>query len=139
MATASSISYGQTLSSSTLSAESRLPQARSPSPRRHQAERGHGITERDLHAHRYHRLQHVDRHGQRDGEQGDVVRDDLATAARSLTADAGILDAVSGASTPAGSFAFTTRRPLQHGYGSQSVTFTPTDATDYSTLTGTAA
>jgi N-acetylneuraminic acid mutarotase len=45
-----------------------------------------------------------------------------------------------GASTPAGSFAFTTptTRP-NAGTASQSVTFTPTDATDYSTLTGTAS
>ena len=36
------------------------------------AERGHGIAERDLHAHRYHRLQHVDRHGQRNSQQGQL-------------------------------------------------------------------
>ena len=45
-----------------------------------------------------------------------------------------------GASTPAGSFAFTTPTPAPGaGTASQSVTFTPTDATDYSTLTGTAS
>jgi N-acetylneuraminic acid mutarotase len=43
-----------------------------------------------------------------------------------------------GASTPAGSFAFTTPTTAPGaGTASQSVTFTPTDATDYSTLTGT--
>jgi hypothetical protein len=45
-----------------------------------------------------------------------------------------------GASTPAGSFAFTTPTTAPGaGTASQSVTFTPTDATDYSTLTGTAS
>jgi sugar lactone lactonase YvrE len=45
-----------------------------------------------------------------------------------------------GASTPAGSFAFTTPTTKPGaGAASQSVTFTPTDATDYSTLTGTAS
>ena len=45
-----------------------------------------------------------------------------------------------GASTPAGSFAFTTPTTKPGtGTASQSVTFTPTDATDYSTLTGTAS
>jgi N-acetylneuraminic acid mutarotase len=45
-----------------------------------------------------------------------------------------------GASTPAGSFAFTTPTTAPNaGIASQSVTFTPTDATDYSTLTGTAS
>jgi len=29
---------------------------------------GYGLAGRDLHAHRYDRLQHVNRHGQRDGE-----------------------------------------------------------------------
>ena len=44
-----------------------------------------------------------------------------------------------GVSTPAGSFAFTTPTTTPNaGTASQSVTFTPTDATDYSTLTGTA-
>jgi hypothetical protein len=45
-----------------------------------------------------------------------------------------------GASTPAGSFAFTTPTTKPNaGTASQSVTFTPTDTTDYSTLTGTAS
>jgi N-acetylneuraminic acid mutarotase len=45
-----------------------------------------------------------------------------------------------GASTPAGSFAFTTPTTAPNaGTASQSVTFTPTDTTDYSTLTGTAS
>jgi uncharacterized repeat protein (TIGR03803 family) len=45
-----------------------------------------------------------------------------------------------GASTPAGSFAFTTPTTAPGvGAASQSVTFTPTDASDYSTLTGTAS
>jgi hypothetical protein len=45
-----------------------------------------------------------------------------------------------GASTPAGSFAFTTPTTVPGaGTASQSVTFTPTDTTDYSTLTGTAS
>ena len=45
-----------------------------------------------------------------------------------------------GASTPVGSFAFTTPTTAPGaGTASQSVTFTPTDATDYSTLTGTAS
>jgi hypothetical protein len=45
-----------------------------------------------------------------------------------------------GASTPAGSFAFTTPTTAPGvGTASQSVTFAPTDATDYSTLTGTAS
>ena len=45
-----------------------------------------------------------------------------------------------GASTPAGSFAFTTPTTKPNaGTASQSVTFTPTDATNYSTLTGTAS
>ena len=44
------------------------------------------------------------------------------------------------ASTPAGSFAFTTPTTKPNvGTASQSVTFTPTDTTDYSTLTGTAS
>jgi hypothetical protein len=43
-----------------------------------------------------------------------------------------------GQSTPAGSFTFTTPTTAPGaGTASQSVTFTPTDATDYSTLTGT--
>ena len=45
-----------------------------------------------------------------------------------------------GVSTPAGSFAFTTPTTKPNvGTASQSVTFTPTDTTDYSTLTGTAS
>jgi hypothetical protein len=45
-----------------------------------------------------------------------------------------------GASTPAGSFAFTTPATKPNaGAASQSVTFMPTDSTDYSTLTGTAS
>jgi hypothetical protein len=45
-----------------------------------------------------------------------------------------------GASTPAGSFTFTTPTTAPGaGTASQGVTFTPTDATDYSTLTGTAS
>jgi len=45
-----------------------------------------------------------------------------------------------GVSTPAGSFAFTTPTTKPGvGTASQSVTFTPTDTTDYSTLTGTAS
>jgi hypothetical protein len=45
-----------------------------------------------------------------------------------------------GVSTPAGSFAFTTPTTAPGtGTASHSVTFTPTDATDYSTLTGTAS
>ena len=56
---------------------------------------GHGIAERNLHAHRYDRLQHVDRHGKRNGEQGDVHRDDMADGQFDhLRPDAGILDAV---------------------------------------------
>jgi hypothetical protein len=44
-----------------------------------------------------------------------------------------------GASTPAGSFAFTTPTTAPGtGTASQSVIFTPSDATDYNTLTGTA-
>ena len=57
--------------------------------------RGHSIAERDLHAHRYDRLQHVDRHGQRNGEQGDSVSDDMADGQLDhLRSDAGFLDAV---------------------------------------------
>ncbi len=45
-----------------------------------------------------------------------------------------------GTSTPAGTFAFTTPTTSPGtGTASQSVTFTPTDATDYSTLTSTAS
>jgi len=45
-----------------------------------------------------------------------------------------------GQSTPAGSFTFTTPTTAPGtGTASQGVTFTPTDATDYSTLTGTAS
>jgi sugar lactone lactonase YvrE len=45
-----------------------------------------------------------------------------------------------GASTPIGSFAFTTPTTAPGvGTASQSVTFTPTDRTDYSTVTGTAS
>jgi hypothetical protein len=45
-----------------------------------------------------------------------------------------------GASTPAGSFAFTTPTTKPGaGTASQSVTFTPTDVTDYTTLAGTAS
>jgi hypothetical protein len=43
-----------------------------------QTERGHGIAERDLHAYRYDRLQHVDGYGKRDGEQGDAIGYDMA-------------------------------------------------------------
>jgi hypothetical protein len=45
-----------------------------------------------------------------------------------------------GASTPAGSFAFTTPTTVPSaGTASQSVTFTPTDTTDYNTVPGTAS
>jgi hypothetical protein len=53
--TASSITYGQTLASSTLSGGASTPaQARSPSPRRQPSSNGggHSLAERDLHAHR---------------------------------------------------------------------------------------
>jgi hypothetical protein len=45
-----------------------------------------------------------------------------------------------GSSTPAGSFAWTTGTTVPHvGGAAQSVTFTPTDITDYNTATGTAS
>jgi DNA-binding beta-propeller fold protein YncE len=82
--TASSITYGQTLASSTLSGGASTPAGSFAFTTPTTAPgAGYGIAERDLHAHRHDRLQHVDRHGQRDGEQGQLL-DSIGFVSESL-------------------------------------------------------
>jgi len=138
--TASSITYGQTLASSTLSAEPRLQRARLRLPRRRPLQARYGIAERDL-------------------TPTDATDYSTLTGTASVTVNKAT-PSVTTWPTPARSptarrwhprryraaHRLRQARRLHHadnqadvGAASQSVTFTPTDTTDYSTLTGTAS
>ena len=142
--TASAITYGQTLASSTLTGGTsfRCRHVRLDHPD-DSSRCGYAFRERNLHAHRYDRLQHGDRYCHGYGEQGHTDGNDLADSQHHLRRpDSGRVDAdgrhgSSGAPFPARSpgprrrqFRLWVRHP-------ESVTFTPTDTTDYNTATAT--
>ncbi len=114
--TASAITYGQTLASSTLTGAA--PAFRCRHVRLDHADDssrcGYASGERDLYAHRYDRLQHGDRYSHGYGEQGDTDGDDLADSQRHLCRPGSVrVDAdgrhgsVGGTAVP-GTFAWTT-------------------------------
>ena len=108
--TASSITYGQTLASSTLTGGQSTP-AGSFSFTTPTTSPGAGtaFAGRDLHAHRYDRLQHGDRHGERDSQQSNITVTAWPTASVITYGQTLASSTLSGgASTPAGSFALTT-------------------------------
>ena len=138
--TASSITYGQTLASSTLSGGQSTPAGSftftSPTTAPGAGTASQGVTFTPTDSTDYSTLT---------GTASVTVNKAMSSVttwptASSITYGQTLASSTlsGGASTPAGSFAFTTPTTAPGaGTASQSVTFTPTDATDYSTLTGT--
>ena len=137
---ASSITYGQTLASSTLDRRRGLGARRLHLDNEHDSpERRHGKLLGDFHSDRYDGLQHSYRQRQRDDEQGDAD-DHEPSVASSITYGQTLASSTltGGVASVPGAFTWTTNTTVPNaGTASYSVTFAPADNTDYKTETAT--